>query len=190
MTAHLAARDTRLVAVSRAPREKLEATAKRMGWTFPWYSSGDGDFNYDFDVSFLPEYTAGEGAVRYNFASIETRMTDLPGISAFIKEPDGAVYRTYSAYARGLDMLNPAYQLLDLTALGRQEDDSALPDGLGEAARRIRTRFCARKPGGFERTSAARPVAIMELMRLRGSALPARAQDGPLRRYVPRSYVA
>ncbi len=126
-TAHLAARDTRLVAVSRAPREKLEATAKRMGWSFPWYSSGDGDFNYDFDVSFLPEYTAGEGLVRYNFASIETRMTDLPGISAFVKEPDGAVYRTYSAYARGLDMLNPAYQLLDLTTLGRQEDDLPSP---------------------------------------------------------------
>ncbi len=123
VTAHLAARDTRLVAVSRAPREKLEATAKRMGWSFPWYSSDDGDFNYDFDVSFRPEFAAGEGAVRYNFAAIDTRMTDLPGISAFIKEPDGAVYRTYSAYARGLDALNPAYQLLDVTALGRQEEN-------------------------------------------------------------------
>ena len=127
LTAHLAARDTRLVAVSRAPREKLEATAKRMGWSFPWYSSDDGDFNYDFDVSFRPEQTAGEGPVRYNFAAIDTTMSDLPGISAFIKEPDGKVYRTYSAYARGLDMLNPAYQLLDLTALGRQEDDLPSP---------------------------------------------------------------
>ena len=127
VTTHLEARDTRLVAVSRAPRAKLEATAKRMGWTFPWYSSGDGAFNYDFDVSFLPEYTAGEGAVRYNFAAIEPRMTDLPGISAFVKEPDGAVYRTYSAYARGLDALNGAYQLLDITALGRQEEDLPSP---------------------------------------------------------------
>ncbi len=127
VTAHLEARDTRLVAVSRAPRAKLEATAKRMGWTFPWYSSDDGPFNYDFDVSLLPEYTAGEGAVRYNFEAIEPRMTDLPGVSAFVKEPDGAVYRTYSAYARGLDGLNPAYQLLDVTALGRQEEDLPFP---------------------------------------------------------------
>ena len=123
VTAHLEARDTRLVAVSRAPREKLEATSKRMGWTFPWYSSGDGDFNYDFDVSFHPEFMMGEGSVRYNFAAIEPRMTDPPGISAFVKEADGAVYRTYSAYARGLDALNPAYQLLDITALGRREQD-------------------------------------------------------------------
>ena len=127
VTAHLEARDTRLVAVSRAPREKLEATAKRMGWTFPWYSSGDGDFNYDFDVSFHPEFMMGEGSVRYNFAAIEPRMTDLPGISAFVKEADGAVCRTYSAYARGLDALNPAYQLLDITALGRHEEDLPSP---------------------------------------------------------------
>lgn len=60
---------------------------------FPWYSSGDGDFNYDFDVSFHPEFMMGEGSVRYNFAAIEPRMTDLPGISAFVKEADGAVYR-------------------------------------------------------------------------------------------------
>jgi predicted dithiol-disulfide oxidoreductase (DUF899 family) len=126
VTAHLEARDTRLVAVSRAPREKLEATAKRMGWTFPWYSSGEGDFNYDFHVSFHPEQLA-DGAIRYNFAPTQTRMSDLPGISAFIREPDGAVYRTYSAYARGLDMLNPAYQLLDITALGRHEDDMPFP---------------------------------------------------------------
>ena len=123
---HLAQRDTRLVAVSRAPLAKLEATAKRMGWTFPWYSSGDGDFNYDFHVSFHPEQVA-HGTIRYNFASTQTKMTDLPGISAFIKEPDGAIFRTYSAYARGLDMLNPAYQLLDITALGRHEDDLPFP---------------------------------------------------------------
>ena len=127
VTAHLAARDTRLVAVSRAPREKLEATAKRMDWTFPWYSSDDGDFNYDFDVSFRPEFTMGEGAMRYNFEAIEPRTTDLPGVTAFVRQADGAVYRTYSAYARGLDALNPAYQLLDLTALGRQEEDLPSP---------------------------------------------------------------
>jgi predicted dithiol-disulfide oxidoreductase (DUF899 family) len=127
VTEHLAARGTRLVAVSRAPREKLEATATKMGWTFPWYSSDDGDFNYDFDVSFHAEFTMGEGALRYNFEAIEPPTTDLPGVSAFIRQADGAVYRTYSAYARGLDALNPAYQLLDITALGRQEDDLPSP---------------------------------------------------------------
>ncbi len=126
VTQHLAQRDTRLVAVSRAPLAKLEATAKRLGWSFPWYSSGEGAFNYDFHVSFHPEQVA-DGTIRYNFAPTQTRMSDLPGISAFIREPDGAVYRTYSAYARGLDMLNPAYQLLDITALGRHEDDLPFP---------------------------------------------------------------
>ena len=110
-------------ALSRA----LRSTAKRMGWTFPWYSSGDGDFNYDFEVSFRPEFTIGEGAMRYNFEAIEPRMTDLPGISAFIRDSERAVYRTYSAYARGLDALNPAYQLLDISALGRQEEDLPSP---------------------------------------------------------------
>jgi predicted dithiol-disulfide oxidoreductase (DUF899 family) len=123
---HLNQRDTRLVAVSRAPLAKLEATKKRMGWSFPWYSSGEGDFNYDFHVSFHSEQVIA-GPVRYNFTPIETKMLDLPGVSAFIKEPDGAIYRTYSAYARGLDMLNPAYHLLDITTLGRQEDQLPNP---------------------------------------------------------------
>ena len=126
VTAHLVQRGTRLVGVSRAPLAKLAATAKRMGWSFPWYSSGDGAFNYDFHVSFRPDEMEG-GAIRYNFAPTTTKMSDLPGISAFIREEDGAVYRTYSAYARGLDALNPAYQLLDITALGRQEDDLPYP---------------------------------------------------------------
>jgi predicted dithiol-disulfide oxidoreductase (DUF899 family) len=126
VTQHLAQRDTRLVAISRAPLTKLASRAKRMGWTFPWYSSGDGDFNYDFHVSFHPEQVA-DGTIRYNFAPTQTKMSDLPGVSCFVREPDGAIYRTYSAYARGLDMLNPSYQLLDITALGRQEDDLPFP---------------------------------------------------------------
>jgi predicted dithiol-disulfide oxidoreductase (DUF899 family) len=124
--AHLAARDTRLVAVSRAPIEKLKAAADRMGWTFPWYSSGESDFNYDFHVSFHPGDLM-EGPVRYNFVPVQTQMTDFPGVSTFVKEPDGAVFRTYSAFARGLDALNPAYQLLDMTAHGRQEEDQGRP---------------------------------------------------------------
>jgi predicted dithiol-disulfide oxidoreductase (DUF899 family) len=126
VTQHLAQRDTRLIAVSRASHVKLEATARRLGWGFPWYSSGDGDFNYDFHVSFHPDEVEG-GAIRYNFVPTQTKMTDLPGISAFLIEPDGAIYRTYSAYSRGLDVLNPAYQLLDITPLGRQEDELPFP---------------------------------------------------------------
>lgn len=124
---HLEARNTRLVAVSRAPREKLSAAAKRLGWTFPWYSAGDGPFNYDMHVSFRPDEVFEGGVVRYNYGPFVTKETDLPGISAYIHEPDGAIYRTYTAYARGLDLINPAYQLLDLTALGRQEEGLAHP---------------------------------------------------------------
>jgi predicted dithiol-disulfide oxidoreductase (DUF899 family) len=120
MGAHLAARDTRLVAISRAPLAKLQDRAKRMGWTFPWYSSGGDDFNYDFGVSFRPEELA-TGSVSYNYRTQAILMSDLPGFSAFVR--DGAdTYHTYSCFSRGLDMLNPAYQILDLTALGRQED--------------------------------------------------------------------
>ena len=67
------------------------------------------------------------GLPRYNFAPTQTNASELPGVSPFIRDPDGTVFRTYSAYARGLDMMNPAYQLLDITALGRQEDGLAFP---------------------------------------------------------------
>jgi predicted dithiol-disulfide oxidoreductase (DUF899 family) len=118
---HLAQRATRLVAISRAPRAKLDARAKKMGWTFPWYSSEGSDFNYDFNVSFRSE-DSSRGPVTYNYEKRDTKMTDLPGISTFIRD-GGAIFHTYSCFARGLDMMNPAYQYLDLTALGRQEDD-------------------------------------------------------------------
>jgi predicted dithiol-disulfide oxidoreductase (DUF899 family) len=118
---HLAERDTALVAVSRAPLEKLQARKRQMGWSFPWVSSGNGDFNYDFAVSFRNE-DAKSGAATYNYRPKEGPMTDLPGISAFLKRDDGGVYHTYSTFARGLDLMNPAYNLLDLTTLGRQEE--------------------------------------------------------------------
>jgi predicted dithiol-disulfide oxidoreductase (DUF899 family) len=117
---HLAQRDTAFVAVSRAPLEKLEARKRKMGWTFPWVSSGDGEFNYDFAVSFR-DGDGASGAATYNYAPMGGPMTDLPGMSAFVKA-DGAVYHAYSCFARGLDLLNSAYNYLDLTPLGRQED--------------------------------------------------------------------
>ena len=124
--AHLAERDTALVAVSRAPLAKLEARKRKMGWCFPWVSSGDGDFNYDFSVSFRDEDLAA-GTATYNYAAKQGTMKDLPGITAFVKDDGGAVYHTYSCFARGLDMMNPAYNYLDLTALGRQEEGFPFP---------------------------------------------------------------
>ena len=125
VVAHLAQRDTRLVAISRAPLKTLRGWSGRMGWTFPWYSSGNGDFNFDFGVSFRPEDLA-RGQSIYNYQLRGVRISELPGISAFVR--DGAeIYHNYSCYARGLDMMNPAYQLLDLTALGRQENDLPNP---------------------------------------------------------------
>jgi predicted dithiol-disulfide oxidoreductase (DUF899 family) len=124
IVAHLAQRDTAFVAVSRAPIEKLDARKRKMGWTFLWVSSGGTDFSYDFDVSFREDQ--GNGAT-YNYQPKQGAMTDLPGTSVFVKGDDGAVYHTYSCFARGLDPMNPAYAYLDLTALGRQEDNLPNP---------------------------------------------------------------
>ncbi len=121
---HLRQRDTNFVAVSRAPLAKLEAQARRLDWTFPWVSSGENDFSYDFHASFRPQQSAAGEAI-YNYAPRPNTMTDLPGTSVFYRDADGAVFHTYSCFARGLDMLNAAYHYLDLTPKGRDED--ALP---------------------------------------------------------------
>lgn len=121
ITPHLDARDVSFVVVSRAPLAKLQATAKRLGWSFPWVSSEGSDFNYDLGVSFTPEALAGDGA-EYNFRAQKIYSDEMPGISAFYRDEDGAIYRTYSCYARGLDMLNGAYHYLDLMPKGRDED--------------------------------------------------------------------
>ena len=117
---HLAARDVSFCAVSRAPLAKLEAMKRRLGWTFNWVSSGDGDFAYDYGASFRPEALA-TGEVTYNYRRRETEMADLPGLSVFYRDPAGAIFHTYSTYERGLDMLNAAYMHLDLCPLGRGE---------------------------------------------------------------------
>jgi predicted dithiol-disulfide oxidoreductase (DUF899 family) len=126
MIPHLAARDTTLVAVSRAPLEKLEAFKKRMGWTFDWYSSEGSDFNYDFAVSFTPEEIKA-GHVRYNFGTSGFGIEDAPGISVFCRDETGHIFNTYSCFARGLDMMNAAYHYLDLTPLGRHEEGLPYP---------------------------------------------------------------
>ena len=121
ITTHLAARDVTFTAISRAPLEKLQTFARRMGWTFPWASSFESGFNYDFGVSFTPdELASGEPA--YNFGREPPDATDMPGISVFVKDANERVYHTYSCYARGIDAMNAAYQYLDLVPKGRDED--------------------------------------------------------------------
>jgi predicted dithiol-disulfide oxidoreductase (DUF899 family) len=124
--AHLYARDTSLVLISRAPLAKIEPFKKRLGWTVPWYSSFGSDFNYDFHVT-LDEAVA---PVEYNYRDKaelvqkgETYFTqgESHGLSVFLRDGD-SMFHTYSIYARGTDLLAGTYNYLDLTPLGRQED--------------------------------------------------------------------
>ncbi|MDB5487492.1 MAG: hypothetical protein JWQ58_1207 [Reyranella sp.] len=140
---HLANHDVTLMAASRAPLATLLAYRKRMGWSFPWASSGDSDFNFDFNVSFTPEQQR-DGDIQYNYqrgghaldrkpapepvvelaamcgTDAPTYGRDRPGLSAFAIE-DGAVYHTYSAYVRGIDAMWGMYQWLDRSPKGRNE---------------------------------------------------------------------
>jgi predicted dithiol-disulfide oxidoreductase (DUF899 family) len=117
---HLAHRDVTLAAISRAPFAKLDAFGRRMGWTFKWLSSGANDFSYDFGASFTAEALAA-GEVDYNYRRERTAMTDRTGISVLYRDPDGAVFHTYSCYARGVEMMNAGYHYLDLVPKGRNE---------------------------------------------------------------------
>jgi predicted dithiol-disulfide oxidoreductase (DUF899 family) len=119
---HLAHRDVTFVAVSRAPLQKLQTYARRLGWTFPWISSSPSDFNYDFGVSFRPE-DLKSGKATYNYETLPAGDTDREGVSVFAKDASGAVFHTYSTYARGIDPLNAAYQYLDLVPKGRDEGE-------------------------------------------------------------------
>ena len=140
---HLANHDVTLSAVSRAPLAKLQAYKRRMGWTFPWASSFDGDFNFDFSVG-ITEEQQREGGVEYNYrrgrhaleatqfpapvaelaamtgTDAATYTRERPGMSAFVLE-DGVVYHTYSTYARGVDGIWGMYQWLDRAPKGRNE---------------------------------------------------------------------
>ena len=144
---HLANHDVTLTAVSRAPLAKLKAFKRRMGWSFPWASSFGSDFSADFNVS-ISEEQQREGGSEYNYRRVAPRPvaetpsrptpngaakgaamtgTDVatyarerPGMSTFVLE-DGAVYHTYSTFARGLDGLWGAYQWLDRAPKGRNE---------------------------------------------------------------------
>jgi predicted dithiol-disulfide oxidoreductase (DUF899 family) len=140
---HLENHDVVLTAVSRASIGQIQEYKRRMGWTFPWASSKNDDFNYDFNVSVTEEQQRA-GPVDYNWGERDLRpvldateggaaenavrcgidtatyLREAPGVSAFALE-DGVVYHTYSAYARGVDGLWGMYQWLDRAPLGRNE---------------------------------------------------------------------
>jgi predicted dithiol-disulfide oxidoreductase (DUF899 family) len=122
---HLNHRDASFVAISRAPLTKIEPFRQRMGWTFTWVSSGANDFNYDLGASFTPEQVAS-GERLFNFGTLEAGGSDREGISVFSRDASGAVFHTYSTFARGIDMMNVAYQYIDLLPKGREED---VPEG-------------------------------------------------------------
>jgi predicted dithiol-disulfide oxidoreductase (DUF899 family) len=124
---HLGARDTAVAVISRAPLAKIEAFKKRMGWSFPWLSSFTNDFNYDFHVTLDED----KGSVEYNFANASELVAarklwitkgELPGLSFFLGDGND-VFHTYSTYGRGLDLFLNTYNFLDVSPLGRQEEN-------------------------------------------------------------------
>jgi predicted dithiol-disulfide oxidoreductase (DUF899 family) len=123
---HLNHRDTTMVAISRAPLQKLEGFRKRMGWTFNWLSAANTDFNYDYHVSFRPDQIA-KGEIYQNYRRKQSSMSDVAGVSVFYRDPDEKIFHTYSCYERGLDMLNAGYHLLDLVPRGRDEGGLSFP---------------------------------------------------------------
>jgi predicted dithiol-disulfide oxidoreductase (DUF899 family) len=118
---HLKARDTQLVAVANAPLEKLQEYRDRLGWGFEFVSTQGSSFGADFGVNFYADDQT-EHPQGYNYGG-KARGEELPGISVFVRLPNGIVAHSYSAYGRGLDALNGAYHMLDLTPKGRDEAD-------------------------------------------------------------------
>ncbi len=125
ITLHMAQRDTTLTAISRATYPQIEAFKKRLGWKFPWVSSFGSDFNYDYDVSATKE-DIDSGKSIYNYEPSNFPSDERPGASVFVKK-DGEIYHTYSTYQRGLDMMLNAYNFLDLTPKGRDEEGLPWP---------------------------------------------------------------
>ncbi|MFT4182986.1 MAG: thioredoxin family protein [Rhizobium sp.] len=119
---HLNHHDVTLVAVSRAPIDKVEAYRKRMGWSFPWVSSFGSDFNFDYHVSFSKDQLAGE-TIFYNFNAMDPSEghDELPGLSAFQKDQAGNIFHTYSSYTRGLEEFIGTLMILDRAPKGRNE---------------------------------------------------------------------
>ena len=117
---HLRQRDVTMLAVSRAPLKKLTKFKRRMKWSFQWVSSHRSDFNHDYSVSFTPKEMK-TGKAFYNYRFMRAPCAEMPGVSVFYRDRRGAIFHTYSSYGRGIDMLNLAYQYLDLAPKGRDE---------------------------------------------------------------------
>jgi len=118
---HFEHNDLSFAAVSRAPYPEIAAFKQRMGWRFAWVSSLGSDFNYDFNVSFT-ETDKARGKAFYNFELRDYQNDEMPGTSVFAKDAAGQVFHTYSAYARGDELLIGAYNYLDLAPKGRNEN--------------------------------------------------------------------
>ncbi|WP_397453973.1 DUF899 domain-containing protein [Pseudomonas sp. NA-150] len=118
---HLTHHDISLVAVSHAPWQEFQAFKQRMGWHFNWVSSAGSDFNRDFGVSATRE-DIDAGKVMYNYEPSNDAGEEMPGLSVFYKNDQGQIFHTYSAYARGLDILLGTYNFLDMTPKGRNEE--------------------------------------------------------------------
>lgn len=118
---HLAHRYTTLLAISNTSVEKIEAYKNRMGWIFNWVSSLGSDFDQNFHVTFTQD-EVDKSEMYYNYQLTKFPGSEGPGISVLFRDESGDVFHTYSCYARGLDMLNGAYHMLDLTPLGRDEE--------------------------------------------------------------------
>lgn len=123
--AHLNHHDVTLVAVSRAPLAKIDSYKQRMGWHFPWVSSADSTFNFDFKVSFSDDDLAQDKII-YNFTAIDAARgnDELPGLSAFYRDDSGAIFHTYSSYARGPEELIGTLMILDRAPKGRNEQST------------------------------------------------------------------
>lgn len=117
---HLPHHDVTLLACSRGKLEEFLPYKERMGWNFEWVSSNGSSFNLDYGVSFTPAQMA-KGKASYNYREETVDSEELPGLSAFYKDETGAIFHTYSTYARGGDILINAYNYLDLAPLGRNE---------------------------------------------------------------------
>jgi len=123
---HFEHADLAFAAVSRAPIRQIEEVKKRMSWTFPWVSSGSGDFNYDFGVSFTGEdRAAGRATYNYGLTPIHNSQ-DMFGVSIFAMDETGDIFHSYSTYHRGTELLMGAFNWLDLTPKGRNEADGTM----------------------------------------------------------------
>lgn len=124
--AHLSVKDVSLAVISRAPYCEIAPFKARMGWRFHWVSSHGTEFNRDYNVAFSKEEVAKGGAY-YNFGMNGFPNEEAPGVSVFYRDEAGAVFHTYSTYARGAEPLLGVYQVLDMVPKGRNEQGLPWP---------------------------------------------------------------